>query len=91
MTISNEVVEAAARAAAKDEDASNWDDEPDYYRNGWCNRIQVALEAAVPIIRAEAWDEGWLAVWTFMTSTDPRRERPTNPYRSRAVAERGGE
>ena len=41
-----EAVEAAARAAAKDEDASNWDDESEYYRNGWRNRMQVGLEAA---------------------------------------------
>ena len=39
-------IEAAARAAAKDEDASNWDDEPEYYRNGWCNRMAVGIEAA---------------------------------------------
>lgn len=43
-----EAVEAAARAAAKDEDASNWVDENEYYRNGWRNRMQVGLEAAHP-------------------------------------------
>ena len=44
--MSQERIEAAARAAAKDEDASNWDDEHDYYRNGWFNRMAVGIEAA---------------------------------------------
>lgn len=52
MSIPDEAVEAAARAAAKDEDASNWDDEHQYYRNGWLNRMQVALEAAAPHLMA---------------------------------------
>jgi acyl-CoA reductase-like NAD-dependent aldehyde dehydrogenase len=52
--VTAEAVEAAARAAAKDEDASNWDDEPQYYRNGWLNRMQTALEAAAPFIAAKA-------------------------------------
>ena len=55
--IPDEAVEAAARAAAKDEEASNWDDEPQYYRNGWLNRMQVALEAAAPYIRAQALED----------------------------------
>jgi len=49
--IPDEAVEAAARAAAKDEDASNWDDESQYYQNGWLNRMQVALEAAAPHLK----------------------------------------
>lgn len=53
-----EAVEAAAKAAAKDEDASNWHEESEYYRNGWRNRMQVALEAAAPYMRAPAWDDG---------------------------------
>jgi len=48
-----EAVEAAAKAAAKDEDASNWHDESEYYRNGWRNRMQVGLEAAAPIMLAK--------------------------------------
>lgn len=38
-------------------------------------------DSALREARAEAWDEGKNDVWTFMTNTDPRRERPTNPYR----------
>jgi hypothetical protein len=48
-----QAVEAAAKAAAKDEDASNWVDENEYYRNGWRNRMQVGLEAAHPVLLAE--------------------------------------
>lgn len=44
--MSQERIEAAAKAAAKDEDASNWHDEPDYYRNGWCNRMAAGIAAA---------------------------------------------
>lgn len=58
MDIPDEAVEAAARAAAKDEDASNWDDEHEHYRNGWLNRMQVALEAAAPHLMAEAFEQG---------------------------------
>lgn len=48
-----EAVEAAAKAAAKDEDASNWHDESEYYRNGWRNRMQVGLEAAAPYMQGD--------------------------------------
>lgn len=57
MTISDEAVEAAAKAAAKDEDASNWHDESEYYRNGWRNRMQVGIEAAAAFIRAQALED----------------------------------
>jgi hypothetical protein len=50
VNISDEILELAARAAAKAEDASNWDDEPEYYRSGWINRIAPALAAAAPIL-----------------------------------------
>lgn len=45
----------------------------------------AALSAAGfgPVADAKrgAWDEGKDAVWAFMSNQDPRRERPTNPYR----------
>lgn len=50
MTVPDEAVEAAAMAAAKDEDASNWHDESEYYRNGWRNRMQVGLTAAAKVM-----------------------------------------
>ena len=43
--------------------------------------LRAALEAAAPHLMAAAWDEGKDAVWTFMSNTDPRRDRPSNPYR----------
>ena len=61
--IPDAAVEAAARAAAKDEDASNWDDEHQYYRNGWLNRMQVALEAAAPHLMAELADDALRSAW----------------------------
>lgn len=39
-------VEAAAMASAKDEDASNWHDEPEHYRNGWYTRMAPGIAAA---------------------------------------------
>ena len=38
--------EAAARAVAKDEDASNWDEEKPWYQNGWLGRVDTILAAA---------------------------------------------
>ena len=83
--IPDEAVEAAARAAAKDEDASNWDNEPQYYRNGWLNRMQVALEAAAPHLMAAAWDEGGRAA-IERENTYGREEKAkfSNPYRKPA-------
>jgi len=40
-----------------------------------------ALESAAQHMLAATWDEGCNAVWTFMSNQDPRRERPSNPYR----------
>jgi len=57
--IHDSILEAAARAAAKAEDDSNWDDEPDYYRNGWVNRIAPALEAAAPHMEEVAYSRGF--------------------------------
>lgn len=42
--------------------------------------VRNILEAAAPHLMAAAWDEGKDAVWTFMSNTDPRRDRPSNPY-----------
>lgn len=84
MNISNEVWEAAARAAAKDEDDSNWADEPEYYRTGWMNRVLPALTAAAPHLMAAAWDEGWDAAAGW-----PQKE--TNPYRAIDATLKAGE
>lgn len=37
---------AAAKAVAKDEDASNWDEEHADYQNGWLTRVDTILAAA---------------------------------------------
>jgi hypothetical protein len=52
--IPDAVIELSARVAAKAEDASNWDDEADYYRSGWCNRVEPAITAAAPHLIAAA-------------------------------------
>jgi len=46
--------EAAARAVAKDEDASNWDEEHAYYQNGWLGRVDTILTAADAVMFSEA-------------------------------------
>ena len=38
--------ESAARAVAKDEDASNWDEEQTWYQDGWLGRVDTILSAA---------------------------------------------
>lgn len=79
--IPDHILELAARAAAKDEDASNWGDEPEHYRNGWINRIAPALEAAAPHMLTRAWDEGHANGFDLARGViDPS----PNPYRSQS-------
>lgn len=47
-------IEAAARAVAKDEDASNWDEEHADYRNGWLTRVETILAAADAAMLSDA-------------------------------------
>lgn len=42
------------------------------------DRLEQELETA----KVAAWEEGKDAVWSYLSNQDPRRERPTNPYRS---------
>lgn len=65
-------IEAAARAAAKDEDASNWDDEHEYYRNGWFNRMAVGIEAADAVMFSdEAIERAVVAMWNHDFPSHP--------------------
>lgn len=41
---------------------------------------EIGMSEAMRQAKEEAWEEGKNAVWAFMSNTDPRRERPTNPY-----------
>jgi len=101
MTISNEAVEASARAicAAQFPDVSDsyawnvqFDDGKDEYRA----EARAALAAAAPIIRAEALEEaaeeGWQALLDHARATRsvPGADFLRDYLRARAAAERGG-
>ena len=72
MNIPAEAIEAAHRA---------WREQANLPGTIFEYNLQAALEAAAPHLMAQAWDQGAGAVWTFMSNQDPRRARPTNPYR----------
>ena len=97
MTISNEAVEAAAKASWEqansdpwnnsDTDDLRWDD-----RRAYLDDARVMLEAAAPFIRAQALED---AADHIMGPSDYLADRATchniaNELRARAVAERGG-
>lgn len=73
--IPDEAVEAAARAAAKDDAEPNWYLDTERFRDAWRIRMRAALEAAAPHLLAAAWDEG------FGRGTLSQFEESTNPYR----------
>jgi len=82
MNISDEVVEAAARAGYKvavfaDETAS-WDDLSEDQCQVWIDDARHILEAVAPHLMAQAWDEG--ADAEFQRSV-MKRQRDANPYR----------
>lgn len=55
MTISNEAVEAAAKAMAQTCDPlADWERQGDAYQNIYRRRVMHTLKAVTPIIRAEA-------------------------------------
>jgi len=56
--IPDEAVEAAAKAAAKDDAEPNWYLETERFRNAWRTRMRAALEAAAPYLRSAAWEQG---------------------------------
>jgi len=86
MSVPDEAVEAAAKAASKDDAEPNWYLETERFRNTWRIRMRAALEAAAPILMSEAWDEGvndgtWNAEHHFQIANGTRQEIE-NPYRS---------
>ena len=84
--ISDEAVEAAAKAAAKDDAEPNWYLETERFRDAWRIRMRAALAAAAPFIAAQAWDEAADATidyaWLLTNSQDSDPAKPVNPYRS---------
>jgi len=76
MSVSDEAVEAAARAIARYETGT----QSPIPNDTDIAHARTALEAAAPFIAAQAWDEGWDAMADF----DHRQagQYPSNPYRS---------
>lgn len=70
MNIPDKAIEASAKAAyiADNLDWAGaeaaWDDmggsEPSYERAGWEITVRAAIEAAAPLLMAQAWDEGYM-------------------------------
>jgi hypothetical protein len=70
--MSQDRIEAAAMAAAKDEDASNWHDEHEYYRAGWCNRMAPGIAAADALMFSEeAIERVAVALWNHDFPSHP--------------------
>lgn len=87
MTVSDEAVEAAAKAEFEFEfgkTLADWADMCDDTRARYRRRSAAALTAAAPFIAAQAWDEGFEkgSDWGEWAGA-PVREQPsdTNPYR----------
>lgn len=92
MNISKEAIEAAARAAyiadnlCWDGAEAAWDDmggsERSFERAGWEIAARAALEAAAPLLMAQAWDEGELAGYENAKVEEWPLVAPNeNPYR----------
>lgn len=79
-------IEIAAMAAAKAEDASNWHDEHEYYRSGWCNRMAPGIEAVEAMMFSdEAIERAAANAWNTLTARDGGRnwedlEERMRPY-----------
>lgn len=54
-----EVVEVAVRATYEAAFGTGWELEEDEFREDIRQSIRIALEAATPHIRAQAWEEGY--------------------------------
>jgi hypothetical protein len=79
VNISDEAVEAAARALAV-QAWGQWEYVPNELRRAFLRDAKITLEAAAPFIAAEAWDEGYQGCYDrYMYEPVP-----TNPYRSQA-------
>jgi len=83
--ISDEAVEAAARAIALDRSSVDWMSAeewdgilPDRYKETYRSKARAALKAAAPFIAAQAWDEGH--DHCFHVENPDRKDH--NPYRS---------
>jgi len=76
MSVPDEAVEAAARVQYEAELGINWSGQPSPLKRGYLDDARRMLEAAAPLIAAQAWDEGWKAGAEWMEPTGP------NPYRS---------
>ena len=57
--VTDEALEAAARALHGAETPREWGDTPVGYRELTRDSARAALEAAAPLIAAKAWDEGY--------------------------------
>lgn len=81
MTVSDEVVEAAAQAL---HDAGSiaekpWAERNDEVRELYREDVRIVAAHVAPFIAAQAWEEGARAMFV----DDPLRDlTPTNPYRS---------
>ena len=99
--ITDELVEAAAKAlfATEEPDRNAWRwDKPNpqdpagplAWHGYWLNAARAALEAAAPIIAAQAWEEGYQACRN-RPRVDGYLINRANPYQARADAIERGE
>ena len=81
MIIPDDVIAAAAQAWWWESEGMPWVHATEAMREPYLLKAQAALEAALPIVAAQAWDEGAL---TVMAKYDIGNLDALNPYRSRA-------
>lgn len=79
MNISDEAVEAAARAYFENEDwRLSWDFVKEPNRSAIRADQRAALEAAAPLLKEQAWNEGCAATTRAVGSG---ADYPVNPYK----------
>lgn len=77
MNISDEAVEAAAKATYSSDGLNAWTLEDVSTHNHYRRKARASLEAAAPHLMAQAWDEG--VAYVFEGGAEVSDE---NPYRS---------
>lgn len=82
MNIPDEAVEAAAKASYHHNDNEGWDTEAKWFKHDFLEDARAQLEAAAPILMAQAWAEGFKQGGPMhdVNYDDPDAHK-RNPYR----------
>lgn len=79
MTINRDALEKSAEEKLRTIGAIHEAKSTDVIKGAWVNApLTIVLDAILPDVQADAWDEGW----TASESYDGHHAVPTNPYRT---------